>query len=1152
MNNRDWMVFSRTAIAVAVAVAAAAPALAQNTTAAVSGQVTGADGKPVAGATVVIVHVESGSTNTLTTDADGRYGARGLRAGGPYTVTVSKGGLVDKREDVFLKLAESTNLDALLGGTAQTVVVTGRAASDKFNRSAMGAGTNISARDLAAQASVARNLQDYARLDPRLVQTDKGNGSISAAGQNNRFNSVTIDGVTTSDTFGLEANNLPTKKQPISIDAIQSVQVNISNYDVTQKGYTGANINAVTKSGTNDFHGSVYYVTRDQHLVGQFYNRPADSYSDFAPFKETTKGFTLGGPIIQDKLFFFGAYEEFKSTKASPAFGPVGSNLTNVGIDPSAIASAISIAKSTWGIDVGTATVPSSVELVVKDTLLKLDWNISDSHRANLRYSKTQQSDPVITTLFSATQLSLSSYWYVTDKTIQTLVGQWFADWTPNFSTEVKVSQRDYTQRHTPVNGTRLPSIGLSFPGALPTGSPAGTSTNTRFLNFGTEISRQLNVLDTKTSDVYLGGTLLMGEHELKFGGDYSNNEIYNAFLQNVNGAYTFGCESSTAAITYTFGAINCATATAAQVQAATLENFQRGRPSAYTAQLPRAGKTLQDGVAKFSLSTKGLFVQDSWKFNNNLNLVFGLRVDQQGVSTAPIFNAGAAAAPVAGTITVGAAQPFIRATGGFGIDNSKTVDGQTLAQPRVGFNLNLGDAERRMQLRGGVGLFQGAAASVWLSNPFSNTGAAVAQYNCASFTACNNPPVNAVFNPNPDTQSLGGTIPAAAVDALAPGLKQPSVWKANLAFDMELPALPVVGTLVAGAEWLHTKTKDGIYYQNLNLGNATRQGSDGRDLFYRTEGLDAACYTVAANGNVTNVTTGACATPSGSSRTRALSNASFANVIVANGTSKGGGDSLTLSLSKPAAQGLSWGIAYTYTTAKEVSPLTSSTSNSNWNGRNIFNPNEEVLQNSNYVIRDRFLATATWSQAFFGNYRTSVGAVYEGRRGKPYSWTYINDLNGDGISGNDLLYVPSAPGSGEVVFKGGAAEEARFWDIVNANKGLSSAKGGVVGRNNNYAPWVNNVDMRISQELPGFTKGHKASFTLDFLNFGNLLNKKWGHINEIDFPSRRSFVNYVGLDPNGKYIYSLNTATANADFITRQNERESQWAIQATLRYEF
>ena len=210
------------------------------------------------------------------------------------------------------------------------------------------------------------------------------------------------------------------------------------------------------------------------------------------------------------------------------------------------------------------------------------------------------------------------------------------------------------------------------------------------------------------------------------------------------------------------------------------------------------------------------------------------------------------------------------------------------------------------------------------------------------------------------------------------------------------------------------------------------------------------------------------------------------------------------------------------------------------------------MLQNSNYAVRDRFTANFTWSQAFIGNYRTTVGAFYEGRRGKPYSWTYINDLNGDQISGNDLMYIPSAQGSGEVVFKGGVAEEQRFWDIVNANPALASAKGAVVGRNNSYAPWMHNVDMRMSQELRGFAKGHKAVFTLNFLNFGNLLNKKWGHINEIDFPSRRSFVNYVGLDANGKYIYSLNTNAANADFVTKQNERESQWAIQATLRYEF
>jgi hypothetical protein len=346
MSHHEWNIFTRTALSAAVMVVASAvsaPVLAQNTTAALGGRVTSPDGKPVAGATVLVVHNETRASNTLTTDADGRYSARGLRVGGPYTITISKGGQSDKREGVFLALAETLALDATLGATAETIVVTGRnAAASKINSATMGAGTNLGSAELAAYASIQRNLQDYARLDPRVAQTDKERGEISVAGQNSRYNSLTIDGVTTNDTFGLESNGFPTLKQPISIEAIQSVQVNVSNYDVTQKGYTGANINAVTKSGTNDWHGSLYYVYRDGELYGDRYNRVTDTF--FAPptFKESTKGFTLGGPIIQDKLFLFGSYEEFRSTRNSPSFGPVGDPAVNVAITPGAIASASS------------------------------------------------------------------------------------------------------------------------------------------------------------------------------------------------------------------------------------------------------------------------------------------------------------------------------------------------------------------------------------------------------------------------------------------------------------------------------------------------------------------------------------------------------------------------------------------------------------------------------------------------------------------------------------------------------------------------------------------------------------------------------------------------------------------------------------------
>ena len=426
-------------------------------------------------------------------------------------------------------------------------------------------------------------------------------GETSAAGQNTRYNSITIDGATTNDTFGLEANNLQAFKQPISIDAIQSVQVNLSNYDVTQKGYTGANINAVTKSGTNKLAGSLYYVWRDDNLVGDRYNRTNDSYFPAPSFEEDTKGFTLSCLTIQDQLFFFASHEEFKSSRTSPDFGPLGSSRTNAGITQSAIDQAISIARITWNMDAGSSTVPDGLAVGVKDTLLKLDWNISDQHRANLRCTKTEQDEPNMVG-FSGTGLSLSSWRYNQAKSIESVVGQWFADWTPDLSTELKLSKRNHDSQPTPVNSARLPAIGLRFSGAVE-GSPAGVNANNRFLNMGTELSRHFNVLSTETTDLYAGGTWNVGAHELKFGLDYAANDVYNAFLQNVNGNYTFGCELGT----YSFGrvgtgagavAADCNALTAAQRDLAVLENFRAGKPSAYIVQAPRTGRTLDDATA--------------------------------------------------------------------------------------------------------------------------------------------------------------------------------------------------------------------------------------------------------------------------------------------------------------------------------------------------------------------------------------------------------------------------------------------------------------------------------------------------------------------------------------------------------------------------
>ena len=1089
MRHHPWNSFSRSALGAAVAIVVAAPALAQNTTAAIGGRVVDGGGRPVAGATVTILHTESGATSTTTTDGDGRYAARGLRVGGPYTITIRQGGQTETREGIVLALAETLALDATLGATQ--VVVTGQAQSQTFNRSNMGAGSSISNAQINALASIQRNLQDYARTDPRVAQTDKDRGRISAGGQNFRYNSVTIDGVTTSDTFGLEDNNLPTLKQPISIDAIQSAQVNISNYDVSQKGYTGANINAVTKSGTNEFKGSIYYVYRNDSMAGDRVNDTTGEYSRPAPFKEDTKGFTLGGPILKDKLFFFANYEELKSSRSTPSFGPIGDSRTNVLIGQDTIDAAAGVASQTYGVDVGSYSVPGGVELVVKDTLLKLDWNISDDHRASLRYNKTEQSEPQFPSI-NTTALSFNSFWYPQDKSITSVVGQWFADWTPNFSTELKLSKRDYES--VPIPPLSMPQVQLNFSGGLrPVGTGTGSRTASLFL--GTEASRHFNRLATNTKDLYFAGTWSLGAHELKGGLDLSQNDIFNAFVQNTKGNYVFSCINSTTAFTYTFGSINCATAAATAVDAAVLENFRRGRPSSYTYATAAAGRTVDEAAANWSLTNTGLFLQDTWTVNKQLAVTLGVRFDQSSSDDKPLANAAAAAAVVAGAAT--GLGTGTRQTGGFGIDNTKTLDGTSLWQPRIGFNWALDPADRRKgQVRGGVGLFQGEAASVWLSNPYSNTGVVLRTVGCGSGTLGNCPTTgtaaDSIFNADPNAQpttGLGSSVPQINIDLLAPNVRQPSVWKFNLAFDRELPWFG----LQAGAEWIHTRTNSAIYYQQLNLGAATGTGPDGRPMFYNANGYDRDCWT--AGG--TSATGTGCA---GAVSPRALSNVGYNNVLQATNTKKGSGNQLTLSLRQQPMPELSWQAAYTRTTSTEVSPLTSSTAGSNFANRATFNPNEEVAANSAYLIRDRVSAAVTWSKALWGSYKTTVGLFYEGRKGVPYSWTYFNDLNGDSIAGNDLMYIPKAPGSGEVVFAGGAAEEARFWEIVGANPELSAARGKTVKRAGSLNPFVNSFDLRFSQEIPGFSSRHKGVFTLDLLNVGNMLDKRWGHIKEVGF----------------------------------------------------
>ncbi len=1068
-----------------VAALAAAPAFAQSTSAGVGGQVMSSAGQPVAGAEVTITHTESGTVSRATTDASGRYNARGLRVGGPYTITITKSGEGTKTEEgVYLNLNQVNTVNASLGGDLAATnldavnVVATAGGLDLFSATKMGSGTNVTRETMDALPSANRNIQDYIRLDPRISQVSKADGAISAGGQNTRYNAIRIDGISASDPFGLGSNNLPTERQPVSMDAIQEINIDLANYDTTIAGGTGAVINAVTKSGTNEFHGTVYGSYRDKDMVR---SRLEGDKQDFNGFKdEKTYGMTFGGPIVKDKLFFFTNYEKYERSGGGVSLGESPYNKAG-GISDADIAR-VQKRMSDLGYQVGGVGALNN-KTEIEEYAVKLDWNINENHRAALRYNKMKQ-DVVRFPKVSNSEISLSDFWYTQPTEYETWMGELFSDWSENFSTEFKVSHKDYSSNR--VAASHLPQIRVRFD-------------NNNSLYLGTEQNTHTNLVESKELSAFGAGTWYVGDHTVKFGFDYTDNDLMNFYGRNLYGAYEF----------------------------ANLAAFEAGTPSAYQVRVPRAGGSLDDIPAKFHLKNTGLFIQDTWAINYNLSLMFGVRVDMPDFSTQRLYN------------------PRIEQL--YGFNNTKLVD-KKLFQPRVGFNYTF-DSDRPTQLRGGVGLFGGAAPNVWLAGAYQNTGLNYAEYNLTrnpggfSFDA-DNP-----FIPDPSLASARQNV-----DLIAPGTRLPSVWKANLAFDHELPWYGIV----ASAELLVTKVKDGLYFDRLDVmtPNANRSvGQDGRALYWNDYGMNGA--NAGSNGMQAGQKNGrACsATDQTCPSDRVNRPSDIGDVILLRNTDKGRGSQATFSLAKPLTENWGWSLGYTYTQAKEVSPLSSSQNTSNWNNTLSLNANDNVSYNSRYAIKDRITGTLEWKHNFFGDNATRVGLFYEGRSGRPYSYVFYNDVNGDGAGTNDLFYVPKGPG--DVIFTGGADMEKKFFEWLAQNPELDAYRGSVVPANAHRAKWVNSFDVRISQEFPGFAKTHKGEIALDIMNVGNLLNKKWGLIDDYGFYATRRVANYSGIDPaTGKYLYNFTGRTDNSSIQENNNDKGntavSRWSMQLTVKYKF
>ncbi|MEO6992877.1 MAG: carboxypeptidase regulatory-like domain-containing protein [Lacunisphaera sp.] len=1074
--------FTRTLVATIVAsvfLAFGQSASAQGvTTASLAGFVNSKDGSPISGATVTALNVPSGTKSSTTTRSNGQYGFSGLRVGGPYTVTVSAKDVQPQSQDeIYLGIAQAEVVNFTLSNeivVLEKLQVTA-SSNSAFDPGKMGTSNTFSRQQITQVPTARRDVQDIINLDTRVgltINTSTGEFSVSAQGQNNRFNSFLVDGQQANDPFGINSNGFASLRSPIPLDAVALLDFSLSPYDVTRSGFTGALINAITKSGTNQFHGDVYTYYTGKSLrranPGQGPTDPNKGVKD--PLQEHTYGFSFGGPIIKDKLFFFVNYENYQRTGLS--YSPVQF------VPNAADLATILAAAKTYGIEPGG--LASVVDSKQESFLAKIDWNINSNQRATLEYRRTDSSAPNFSNSSTFTQFTSNAY--QSNRKYDNLTFLLNSNWTSNLRSEFGASGSKY-------NGTASPYTPLSpaiyINGVNGTDAVTG-ATKVGALDIGTNVSYQLNQLYTNDYNGHLYGEYSLGDHTIKFGADVDKNGYSDVFGQYYAGNYAFASPAAFAAGT---------------------PNYIRYQ-QAYTG----GADTVAAATYHYSYTDAGLLLQDTWKPNQSLTIVGGLRFDYPYFPNKPYY------------------LPSFQAA--FGIPNNSVPTGNYTLAPRVGFNYKL-PTKLKIQIRGGVGLFQGTNPAVWIGNAYGANG----QLNSVtksgdgknSSSSTSSPPITAPYAPfNPDPAYVQTLAPPAAptpsMSLTDPNFKVPTSWKDNIAVDVTLPWYGLVATAEANL----IQVQKAVNYVNLNL-LPSGTTPDGRILY-----SNSALHT----------------------------NFSKSGVYELTNTDNGGSQSYTLQLARSMKAGWAFSVAYTHTHATEVQALTSAIASSNYTSRAVVNPNDDTAHGSLYAVPDKFVASATREFHFSSrkDAATRVTAVFRAQTGHPYSWVFgrSNDINNDGTSGNDAFYVPTGPDDPKIVWSTsasdptGAVQAAKFWNFVNSTE-LKKYKGQIVSPNNSYSPWQHTLDLHVEQEIPLY---HKTKLTVfaDCINFANIFNKKWGVTSGIDFATgpnngyTRGVANAT-INASGQYVYTFNSTSQTAPTVFTDLSR---WQLQLGAKLEF
>jgi len=1040
------------------------------TTSSLGGKVTDSNGEALPGASIVAVHVPSGTQYATIADASGNYRIMNMRIGGPYSVNVSFIGYSTvSYTGITLKLGETYVQDGQLAETTTAlseVIVTAGLRNSILSSERSGTMTNVGNRELNNLPTISRSITDFSKYTPQA----QGN---SFGGRDGRFNTITVDGAAFNNNFGLSSNPLPGgNAQPISLDAIEEISVSVAPYDVTMSQFTGASINAVTRSGDNTFKASVYTYIRPKSFTGNTVD--GNEVSGARERSSQNYGFRIGGPIIKDKLFFFLSGEYEKESVPGVSWKPSTDGVANSDLMISRTLESDMVAvknylQSTYNYDPGKYKDFDPFKNKNTKILARIDWNINRDHKLTIRYNDVVGTSDQQTNRnsgppnnvrnsgrISSQSMAFSNAFYGFKNTVRSITGELNSTFTPNISNKFLAS-------YTFIQDTRTSSSDLfPFVDIWEGGD--------QYMSFGYELFSYNNDVTNKTLTIVDNLTINLNSHTITAGASFDRLFFRNSYIREGTTYYRY----------------------------ASVADFLSGAdPMGFGVTYGYNGEEAPGAYATFGFAA--LYGQDEWAVIPKLKLTYGLRLEL------PMYLDEMNANPAISALTFADGQK---------IDVSTWPDPLLVVSPRFGFNYDV-RGDRSLQIRGGSGLFTGLLPFVWFTNQPTNSGTIQAPEIGWGPTDANL--VGLEFNPDfrqfiADNPALFPQSPStlpnnAGLAMVGKDFKFPQIWRSNIGVDIELP-----GSMVFTGEVMFSKDINTVKQENINLANpiGTMAGPDDRVYW--------------------------------SSSTAAKVVPTISNAMVLKNSNEGYQYSFTAQLTKNFSDGLSGMFAYTYTMAKDISANPGSAAYSAYSSNTTYgNLNNPELSYSNFATPHKLIGNVSYRVEYAKMFATTFSLVYQGYQTGRWTYTYSNDLNGDGIS-SDIMYIPATAGEIQFADYSGmtaAEQQTAFWAYVERNDYLNAHKGEYAERYGEVQPWIHRFDAKILQDVFtnfGTDRKYTLQFSLDFLNVGNLINDKWGTYTYnplASYDNVRPLTVVTRGNNTTAPVYRLN-ATSLADFETK------------------